>query len=344
MTDDAALATLCLPIAQGALALPAEGSVLFLQARADVPVPPAWRARLRCEQPFKPEADALQAAGFAFATDRDDGFAQAWVLMPRQRDYGRALLAQAARRVAPGGVLLASQANAEGARSGEADLRALLGEVASLSKHHCRAFWGTVTAATLETPTLRDWAALDVPRPVADGRFLSRPGLFAWDRIDAASALLVEHLPCRLAGRAADLGAGFGYLSVELLARNPGITALDLFEADARALDMARRNLADAAKRVAIGCHWHDVREGLPGRYDVIVSNPPFHLGRADLPELGRAFIAAAATALRPGGALWLVANRHLPYEATLAQQFASVRTVVERDGFKVIEAIKAER
>jgi len=85
--------------------------------------------------------------------------------------------------------------------------------------------------------------------------------------------------------------------------------------------------------------HWHDVTRGLPRRYDAIVSNPPFHQGRADLPELGRAFIDAAANALLPHGRLWLVANRHLPYEATLAARFNEVRTVVTQDGFKVIEA-----
>ncbi|MCB7212868.1 methyltransferase, partial [Lactiplantibacillus plantarum] len=61
------------------------------------------------------------------------------------------------------------------------------------------------------------WSALDAVRPIMGGRFLSRPGVFAWDRIDPASALLAEHLPADLAGRAADLGAGYGYLSRELL-------------------------------------------------------------------------------------------------------------------------------
>ena len=94
-----------------------------------------------------------------------------------------------------------------------------------------------------------------------------------------------------------------------------------------------------AGRAVPFSLHWHDVADGLPQRYDAIVSNPPFHQGRADLPELGRAFIRSAADALRPPGRFWLVANRHLPYEATLAERFASVRTVVAQDGFKVIEA-----
>ena len=42
---------------------------------------------------------------------------------------------------------------------------------------------------------------------------------------------------------------------------------------------------------------------------------------------------------LRPGGVCWLVANRHLPYEATLTAVFKSVRLDHEADGFKIFEA-----
>jgi 16S rRNA (guanine1207-N2)-methyltransferase len=83
----------------------------------------------------------------------------------------------------------------------------------------------------------------------------------------------------------------------------------------------------------------------LEQRYDVIVTNPPFHAsGRADRPDIGRAFIAAAAAALVPAGRLWLVANRHLPYEAELARHFSQVRCVLQHDGFKVVEATGATR
>ena len=337
-----ALDTLFLPFRSGALTLPTQGQVLFVGASAGAPIPGDLRDRVRWEQPFKPDADALRAAGFLPASEHDAPYAQAWLALPRQRDHARACLARAVQRTAVGGVVVACQANTEGARSGEADLHQLLGQGASLSKHKCRVFWGEATAAAKSSTRVAAWAELDAPRPVAGGRFLSRPGLFAWDRIDPASALLAEHLPSIFAGRVADLGAGYGFLAAEVLARNPQVTALDLFEADARALAMARQNLGGSATQALLGFHWHDVRAGLPGRYDAIVSNPPFHLGRADLPELGRAFIHAAADALRPGGALWLVANRHLPYESALAARFATVRAVVVRDGFKVIEAVKA--
>ena len=83
----------------------------------------------------------------------------------------------------------------------------------SESKHHCRVFWSAPLEAPAD-PALADaWRTLDAPRWLAEhgvpgGRFLSRPGVFAWDRVDAASRLLAEHLPGELRGDVADLGAG----------------------------------------------------------------------------------------------------------------------------------------
>ncbi len=350
--DHASLATLMLPFASDMLAWPHDARVLFVHARDGWPLRTMPLNGLVCEQDFKPYADALQRGGLNGATGgTEEKFPLALLLPPRQRDHARADLARAIQRTAVGGVIVASSANNEGARSGEADMQRLLGPVRNISKNHCRVFWATLRDDTLDRALLDEWSQLDAPRPIADGRFISRPGVFAWDRIDIGSELLAAHLPNDLAGRGADLGAGFGYLSAEVLAHCPRVASLDLYEADARSLDLARSNLArlhpshvDAEHATAPkrDYFWHDVTIGLPHRYDFIVANPPFHQSRADRPELGCAFIVAAADALVAGGRLWLVANRHLPYEAVLSERFATVRTATTERGFKVIEATKA--
>lgn len=348
--SDPALDTLLMPFDEGLLSWP-ENGVAFLRARDGAALHTRPRPGLMCEQSFKPDAEALQRSGFELLEPDETGveprrYPLVLVLPPRQRDEARALLARAMAMTAPGGRVVASVPNTEGARSAEEDLRKLAGAVGHLSKHKCRVFW-TAPLPEVADPAhealAAQWRSLDSVRPIGDGRFVSRPGVFAWDRIDPASRLLAEHLPASLAGHAADLGAGFGYLSVELLARCPAIHTLDLYEAEGRALDLARRNLSAEASRARLGFHWHDVTGGLPQQYDVIVSNPPFHTqSRADRPDIGRRFIAVAAEALKPGGRLWLVANRHLPYESVLTEAFGSVRTVAQQDGFKIIEAVKA--
>jgi 16S rRNA (guanine1207-N2)-methyltransferase len=343
--ESAVLETLVLPIVQGTLALPSR--VGFLRARHGAALQTLDAARFVCEQTFKPDADALERAGFLVrpSITSDDGpLPLVLVLPPRQREEARALLARAVLAAAPSGRVLVAASNNAGARSLESDLAELTGQVTCQSKNKCRVFWtAPMNEAQVNAALVEQWRVLDAPRPILEGRFLSRPGIFAWDRIDPASQLLAEELPAGLAGRAADLGAGFGYLAVELLQRCPGITSLDLYEAEARALDLARENVRTAARPVEINSHWHDVTTGLLSTYDVIVSNPPFHSASGgDDPGLGRRFITAAARALNPGGRLWLVANRHLPYENVLSASFGHVRIVVQRYGFKIIEATRS--
>lgn len=343
-STDPALETLFLPFLADRLHW--SERTLFLRARAGA----ILRARpwpgLVCEQSFKPDADALARLGApTVAADASTRYPLVLLLPPRQRSEARALMARALDVTAPGGRIVAAASNNEGARSSEDDLSRLAGPLETLTKNKCRVFWTAPLDGAMDTALLTEWRALDAIRPIESGRFMSRPGVFAWDRIDAASALLAAHLPAELSGRAADFGAGFGFLSSELLTRCTGITALDLYEAEARALELARRNLEQFQSRATLNFLWHDLTTGAPHTYDVIVMNPPFHTqNRAERPDVGRRFIVVAAEALKPGGRLWLVANRNLPYESALTEGFGNVRVVAQQGGYKVIEAIKASR
>lgn len=342
--DDPALQALFLPFLDGTLIPPAR--LAFLRARNGQGLQQFrsvfGRVAIVAEQSFRPFADALPLDVEAIALT-DARFDAVLMLPPRQRGEARALLAHALELASPGALVVASVANSEGARAIESDFERLAGTPATMSKHKCRVFWRRHEPAQVDATLARQWQDEAAPQTIADGRFLSRPGLFAWDRIDAASALLAAQLPADLAGRGADLGAGYGYLASEVLARCARVDALDLFEAEARALELARLNLdriaATREQPVALHYFWHDVTRGLPHRYDFIVTNPPFHQGRADEPELGRRFIRAAAQALTPQGRLLLVANRHLPYEQTMKESFAQTQVLADAQGFKVIAA-----
>ena len=339
-TQDSALRALLLPYLQGHLVWPGHG--LFLRARAGSALTPETLPGLICQQSFKPEADALLRAGFELgALDPTRRYPCVLLLAPRQRAEARALLARAVTLTEPGGRVLLSAANTAGARSHQADLERLVGPVTSLSKHKCRVCWSG-PLENVDAALLTQWQALDAVQPIDEGRFLSRPGLFAWDRIDAGSSLLAQHLPPTLRGAAADLGAGVGYLSASLMTSSRGIVSLDVFEAEERALELARVNLASFASRVELRFHWHDVTAGLLTGYDVIISNPPFHDAADTQPELGRRFIDAAMNALLPGGSLWVVAHRHLGYQELLLSRFAAARVVVEQQGYQVLTASRS--
>ncbi|MDC7684720.1 methyltransferase [Asticcacaulis sp. BYS171W] len=334
---DPVLDTLLLPFDDGLIDWP-QSPALFLRARYGHALQSLDKTKLIADQSFRPDFETLKRAGFT-VRDHDDGatYPLVLVLPPRQREEYRALLARAIKATQPGGIVLACVSNLEGAKTVENDLKALTGNIASLSKNKCRAFWATVDEGR-DTDLIEAWSQLDAPRPVVDGRFISRPGLFAWDRLDDGSQFLVKNLPV-LSGVGADLGGGFGYLTDEMLRASPDVTRIDLYEAERRALDSAAENLKTFGDRVTL--HWADVTKGITGGLDFIVANPPFHTGRADRNELGQAFIRSAAAALKPGGAFYMVANRHLPYEETLKAAFRTAVLLAENTHYKVYKAIK---
>jgi 16S rRNA (guanine1207-N2)-methyltransferase len=290
-------------------------------------------------QPLKPRADAWQRAGFPRVDELPRGKWPLVLVLPgKSRDETLCWFALARDRLAAGGRIAAAMPNTAGAGRFEKELARATGNLGSIQKHKCRAFHATDDGSWNEA-VFDEWRALGIPRGIPGTGFITQAGIFSSGHIDPGSRLLADHLPGNLHGHAADPGAGWGFLSDALLRRCPKIERLDLFEADARALDCARKNLAFHQRD--LGFHWHDVTTGLPGAYDAIVMNPPFHSGQAADVDLGRAFLTSAAAALKRGGKLFLVANRQLPYESALDDLRLAWRKAAEDNTYKLLFAEK---
>lgn len=287
------------------------------------------------EQSFRPEFLRLQAAGWSVAPRLErGGYRLGQLLLTKHKEENFANIARGWSLLAEGGVLVCAGSNDDGAASLEKQVAKVFGLEGQLSKFHSRVFWLRRGAA--RPPDF--WRGLAGLQPVGQGPWLSQPGIFSWDHVDDGSALLAAFLPDDLAGTVADFGAGWGFLSQIVLARAPGVQRLDLIDAENRALEAARANIDDPRARF----HWLALgQEAAPATYDAIVCNPPFHAGRAAEPGLGQSMIEAAATALRPGGRLFMVANRGLPYEPQLKAHFSSFATLADNNKFRVTCAVK---
>lgn len=320
-------ARLSLALETGALDLPTEGRIAVYRPRLGDDLAGLPRDRVVVLTGFKPDHDHF-AASFSVAPAAP--YAAAIVCLPRSREAARGLIAQAAAEVAPGGWIAVDGQKTDGIDTALKDLRGRVALSESLSKAHGK------LASFLAGPDLSDWLA----KPHRVDGFQTRPGIFSADGPDRGSVLLAGALPAKLGSKVADLGAGWGMLATEILAR-PGVKRLDLVEAEGDALDCARINVPDHRARF----HWADATVWRPETLlDAVVMNPPFHTGRAADPALGAAFIRAARRMLAPDGSLWLVANRHLPYDAVLAECFLEVRDVAGDGGFRVIHATKPRR
>ncbi|MEM1129506.1 MAG: methyltransferase [Pseudomonadota bacterium] len=318
-------------LARSALELPETGGLLAVAMPAEFGVTGLLDSRIKAVQGFRPTFDKLRAQGFDVVPTLDDagsGFSTAHISAVRSRAATAYFIGQSARSVRPGGLILVDGAKTDGIEAHYRAVRERVEVEGNITKAHGRLFWFRAGGE------FEDWAQLDMSWPKV-GRFRTAPGVFSADAIDPASAALAEALPLEMAGAGADLGAGWGFLAAALLKR-PGVTWVDLVEADHAALDAARSNVEDKRARF----HWADVRQWRPDApLDWVVMNPPFHEGRAADPTLGQAFIEAAARALAGHGSLWLVANRHLPYETTLAERFRKWAEYKAPAGFKIIKA-----
>jgi 16S rRNA (guanine1207-N2)-methyltransferase len=328
-------ARLTLALDSGAITLPPEGPITVFGPRIGDDLSALPQDRLTLVQGFRPDHDHFAALGYRVVLSAPPGAAAALVCLPRQRDEGRALVAEAVAATAPGGAVIIDGQKTDGVDAMHRDTRARVATSAPLSKAHGKIF--AFAAGVGPDAAFADWRAQD---RLVEGGFVTRPGVFSADGPDRGSALLAAALPAKLPARVVDLGAGWGYLARAILARE-GVQHLDLVEADATALDCARRNIPDP--RAAF--HWADALTFRPEKAaDAVVCNPPFHTARAADPALGVAFIRAAARMLHPGGTLWLVANRHLPYAAPLAEAFREVEEIGTDTGFRLIRAARPNR
>lgn len=330
-----ALETLLLALREdGAPATPARALLLGAEPHPDFATWPdltGW-------QPFKPHAAAWDRTGLHRADAPQGRFPLVMALPGKARDEILAWFALARDHLAPGGTLTVALPNTAGAARFEKEFARACANFRSVQKHKCRAFQATDDGSWDEN-IFAAWRATGARRTIPGTVFQVEAGVFSADHIDPGSALLAGHLPAHLRGEVADLGAGWGFLTDALLQRCPGVTTVDLFEADARALACARDNLRHYDRSLSF--HWHDVCAGLPGTYDAVVMNPPFHQGQDTRVSVGLAFIAAAAGALRRGGTLWLVANRQLPYEAALTRHGLSWRPAGGDATYKLLTATR---
>jgi 16S rRNA (guanine1207-N2)-methyltransferase len=274
---------------------------------------------------FFPTVARLTAQGFEGGPTIKGQFDAAVVHVPRSKQLARHLVNWACQ-LAPDGIIYVDGAKTQGIESLMKAVKAITPLTGVVSAAHGRLFWFHATGQF----ALWDASSL---REIENG-FKTQAGIFSAEHIDPGSAFLADALE-PLSGHIADLGAGWGYLSHHLLSEHP-VSSIDLVEADHAAASCARLNCDDTRAQV----FWQGIDSWEAQKsYDHVVMNPPFHEGRKGEPDLGKAFIRKAAGILKKKGKLWMVANRHLPYEETLSQLFVDFRAIAGDKRFKVLLA-----
>lgn len=169
-------------------------------------------------------------------------------------------------------------------------------------------------------------------------QIFSRPGVFSWEHLDEGTAVLADVMDVQPGDDVLDLGCGAGALGL-LAARLSGTGRITMLDVDTEAVRCASGGVETAGLtncRVLRSDVAAAVRDE---RFDLVVANPPFHIGKNTDLDVPTQFILDAWQVLKPGGHLQLVANRTLPYERIVYETFGNLVHLHDGPRFKVLSA-----
>ncbi|MFF4884233.1 methyltransferase [Streptomyces nigra] len=177
---------------------------------------------------------------------------------------------------------------------------------------------------------------------VSGSTVVNHAGVFCADRLDIGTRFFLAHLPGgRGPRRVVDLGCGNGVVGTAVALANPEAEVLfvdESFQAVASAEATFRANGVPGHAEFRVG----DGMAGVPaGSVDLVLNNPPFHSHQATTDATAWRMFTGARRALRPGGELWVVGNRHLGYHVKLRRLFGNSEVVASDPKFVVLRAVR---
>lgn len=221
-------------------------------------------------------------------------------------------------------------------RSGVRSAEQLLADIAPLNKidsaRRCGLYYGK-----LETRPTFDANAWWGEYQSNGLTIKTLPGVFSRDGLDTGSQLLLSTLTPHTKGKVLDVGCGTGVLAATLASHSPKVR-LTLCDVSAPAVEASRATLAANGFEGEVLAS--NVYSAISGRFDMILSNPPFHEGRQTSLDAAQTLIRGAIRHLNIGGELRIVANAFLPYAEVLDETFGNHEVIAQTGRFKVYRSV----
>ncbi len=261
--------------------------------------------------------------------------------LPRGKDVQQELIRGAAWVLRPGGrfyFVAHKRAGVKGTVAYASEIFGRCGVVRQKKGYHVAM---TIRPPNLApSPPLESYVARTITLDGIDTTLVSKPGLFAWDRLDDGTAALIDVMEIEPSDRVLDLGCGTGLAGL-VAARRTSEGQVVLADADVRAVEAARRTMTANGignAEVTLSDCASALFDSEP--FDVVITNPPFHQGLGVNYEVAQQFVRDAARMLRSGGRLFLVANRFLRYDDLILEAFGDLTIAHADQRYRVLKAV----
>ena len=175
-----------------------------------------------------------------------------------------------------------------------------------------------------------------------DHIIFNHANVFSREKLDIGTRFLIENLPVSEHYRQiADLGCGNGIVGLMAASANPGAT-INFVDESYMAVASAKENFTKAFPGREASFYVTDCLKGIvPNSCDLILNNPPFHQQNAIGDFIAVQMFKESLIALKPGGELWVIGNRHLGYHVKLKRLFGNCLTVASNKKFVILKVKK---
>lgn len=290
---------------------------------------------------------AIKAAGFSvrlndydFSSVPASSLDVIYYRVSKEKAVVHHIINAASKRLREGGELLLAGYKNDGIKTYLDKAAGLLGEIGKKQRGSKTATMAATLCRGGDGELLDDKGYSTLSSLVFDGvEFVTKPGIFGWNKIDQGSQLLVDQLANEVAlmGRKpqtiVDLGCGYGFISV-MASRmvNAGFIASDNNMAASSACTENFRQHGISGSVIVDDC-----AAGIQLDADMVLCNPPFHQGFDVEGQLTEKFLLASRRLLSRNGVALFVVNRFIPLERKAKKLFSRVETIADNGRFKVV-------
>ncbi len=205
---------------------------------------------------------------------------------------------------------------------------------------HCLVFAGIANSERINKPfNLNDWFKnYQINVNGIELIIASLPGVFSQKKLDVGTALLLNNLPQTMQGKVLDFGCGAGVISCFVGKKFPQ-TQLSLLDVSALAITSAKKTLAlnDLSGDVFASNSLSKVA----GKFQHIVSNPPFHQGIKTSYQATEDFLQDINTYMASKADITVVANSFLQYLPIMKQNIGAPKALINSQGFNIYYCLK---
>ncbi len=273
----------------------------------------------------------------------DGAYDAVLMLADKGRDYSRAHLWRAVQALQPQGALYIAGESQRGTKTIISDAEDLfhnantatykrrhrVGVAYKLEDFSYPAAWGEPPPDVMRL--------VDYHMPNGNAAFYAQPGVFSWEELDDGTRYLMDSINFAEFDslRVLDMGCGAGVLGWWAAQHGADVVLADdnLLAVDCTRATLEHHGMVNASVLAS------DVFSTLAEeKFDVIISNPPFHRSFDVNTNVAHRIIRAAPGHLQAGGRLVLVANAFLKYDTAAGEHFRSVRTM-DNGKYKIIDS-----